>query len=234
MALDQLVSTGSAILFGPTSKAKIAFVQLDVSIREMHSAKSRVTRHPIEDGSTVSDHVVHEPDGLTMEGFITDSPVRFLSGVRAILEGPPDIGAIPEGYSPAAAEVNPGDNGVSRAREAYRAIMRLKASGKPLTVKTGLRTYNNLIIESIDVPRDVDKSGALFFTAVFTQVQIVNSLSVAIPKDILSAAKSATAASKVAEGRKNTQAATAVTKQKTTFLYDFGNWVRNLFKRPPR
>lgn len=47
---------------------------LDASIRESHTATSTVTDHPVERGSNVADHIRPDPDTLTMEAMISNTP----------------------------------------------------------------------------------------------------------------------------------------------------------------
>lgn len=47
---------------------------LDASIHETHTATSTVTDHPVERGSNVADHIRPDPDVLTMEAIISNTP----------------------------------------------------------------------------------------------------------------------------------------------------------------
>lgn len=69
-----------SLLYGKKyAKGKVGSVELDVTIREDHRYSSRVTTYPIEDGSTLSDHIINEPTVLVLEGIVTDTPLGFLS-----------------------------------------------------------------------------------------------------------------------------------------------------------
>lgn len=62
---------------------------LDASIREVHTSSSTVTDHPVETGSNIADHIRPDPDALTMEAVISNSP-HFLpvdhAGAIALVE----------------------------------------------------------------------------------------------------------------------------------------------------
>ncbi|MDX1811580.1 MAG: hypothetical protein R3240_06505, partial [Gammaproteobacteria bacterium] len=75
------------LIFPSFSKAKIGTLALDASLQENHKLSSKVTSFPIENGSIVSDHILNNPITVSIEGFVTDSPVRYLSGVRELLTG---------------------------------------------------------------------------------------------------------------------------------------------------
>jgi len=54
---------------------RVGLLRLDATLQEVHERTSRVTDHPIEGGSTIQDHIVRNPRRLTMEGYITDTPL---------------------------------------------------------------------------------------------------------------------------------------------------------------
>ena len=55
---------------------QIADIWIDVSIRETHNGSAELTRHPVELGADITDHVRLMPDQLTMEGVITNQPIE--------------------------------------------------------------------------------------------------------------------------------------------------------------
>lgn len=69
-----------SVLFGKRyNKGKVGSVELDVTLREDHNYTSRVTTYPIEEGSTLSDHIINEPTRVVLEGIVSDSPLNILS-----------------------------------------------------------------------------------------------------------------------------------------------------------
>jgi hypothetical protein len=56
---------------------QIASIWIDVSIREQHNAQAELTRHPVEDGSDVTDHVRLMPDQIQIEGIVTNQPIEL-------------------------------------------------------------------------------------------------------------------------------------------------------------
>lgn len=68
-----------SLLFGKKyEKGNVGGVELDVTLRETHSYTSRVTNYPIEEGSTLSDHIINEPTIVVLEGTVTDTPLSIL------------------------------------------------------------------------------------------------------------------------------------------------------------
>jgi len=69
-----------SLLFGKRyKKGKVGSVELDVTMREDHRFSSIVTNYPIEEGSSLSDHIINEPPVVTLEGIVTDTPLAILT-----------------------------------------------------------------------------------------------------------------------------------------------------------
>jgi hypothetical protein len=62
-----------------------AAILLDATVRETFSAPSEVTKHPVEGpGPEVSDHVILHPQGLIIEGVITETPFSIRGQVAGV------------------------------------------------------------------------------------------------------------------------------------------------------
>ena len=66
-----------AVLAYTRADSQLAFIEFDATVQEGHSSTVSVTEHALEDGTLVSDHVRTQPDLLTLEVSITNTPVRF-------------------------------------------------------------------------------------------------------------------------------------------------------------
>lgn len=70
---------------------QIAAIWIDVSLREQHNSAAEVTRHPVEDGVDITDHVRLAPDQLQIEGLVSNQPIELpgshMDGVSAALKG---------------------------------------------------------------------------------------------------------------------------------------------------
>lgn len=51
------------------------FITLDVAAKVQHTSTNQVTDHPVEIGSNVSDHIRPDPNVLTIEGVISNTPI---------------------------------------------------------------------------------------------------------------------------------------------------------------
>src|SRR3990167_10153705 len=56
-------------------------IPLDAALATVHTYRNAITGEPIEDGSEIHDHVIAEPEELTIEGLGSDNPSRSFGGV---------------------------------------------------------------------------------------------------------------------------------------------------------
>lgn len=152
--------TVSLLIADPT-RAKIGALELDASLRETHSARNEVTQHPVERGSAVSDHIRPLPDGLVIEGVVSNAPLARPGLVADSAEN------------------------VTRADSAYLQLLELRNSGQLVTVTTKRRTYTNMALTDLTVPGDASIGDALQFTATFVQVTVVDSRTVELSAQTL-------------------------------------------------
>lgn len=132
-------------------------IEWDASESETHSLSSQVTMHPVEQGSDVSDHVIHKPTRLTLKLLQTNHPI----------------------YK------NPYyDLGPDRVGRTFDALDELRLFAVPFEVVTSLRRYENMLIESIEVDRNAKTGQALSVSVSLTQVRLVSNATVPDPRDL--------------------------------------------------
>mgnify|MGYP007033304137 FL=1 len=108
-----------------------------------------VTQHPVQTGANISDHAFVNPIRMTMQIGVSDA-MAYRTGA--------DYG---------------GDGG-TKSVQAYRLLCKLQELRIPMQVVTRLNTYQNMLIESIDVSDDVSTLCALKATVNLVQVLVVN------------------------------------------------------------
>lgn len=154
MALD--------LIFSEKEPGKIGAVTLDATINEQHEYANKVTKFPVEDGSDISDHAKREPERITIEGIITNSPVQFLGGIFSgdrVKEGLEELLKI-AGYDyPAQA------NSPTAAPNSLTLV----------DVVTGLRIYSDMALTRLSIPRGPRTGNALRFSAEFVKIRFVQS-----------------------------------------------------------
>jgi hypothetical protein len=159
MATPQL-----SLLYQPFN-AIIDSLVLDASVKEEHISEVDVTDHPVEQGAAVSDHARPKPEELTIEGVVSNTPLSNLQTSRATTF---------EGVSFTSNAASQSVRGMpGNAESAYAQLRALRDKPILITVVTALRTYDNLIMTSLKVPRDKDTGDVLKFEAKFKQVRIV-------------------------------------------------------------
>lgn len=158
-----LSAANAVILFGRKSATAIdcavtfrgnveevtgARIPLDAALSQSHEMTAEVTEHAVEDGSLISDNIVNKPRRLRIDGVITDAPIRFLSGIRTLLDG-----------------------GDSRSQSAFEALSDLYDQRRPFIVSTRRKIYHSVVFISLVVRDDADTVESLRFTADLKQIR---------------------------------------------------------------
>lgn len=165
-------------------KNSISILELDASLKETHSRESPPTEFPVEDGTTVSDHIIIKPFSLEITGIISDTPIGGLGGLltqlatTAVSSLTPPTGVIAASAGVAVISALAGSK--SPSVSAYGQLLNLQAQAEPFDVITSLRRYPNMWIKSISVPRDSENGKVLMFTVSLTQLILVSPQSVNI------------------------------------------------------
>jgi hypothetical protein len=132
----------------------IGTLKLDTTIDESHNHSNTITDHPIESGFSVSDAIIHNPMSLSITGIISTHSLY------------PD--RMNDGNSP------------YRADSAYSKLVQLSNADALVTVVSTLKTYTNMGIESISVPRNSGIGQALEFSITFKKVRVVDASAIQI------------------------------------------------------
>jgi hypothetical protein len=145
-----------------------AVVELDAVLSETHASEVEVTEHPVERGANVSDHARVKPEQVTLEGLVSNTPVNRGATRRVLTANGVDFASNAETDAPAGA--------AGFAEAAYGKLREIKDARQLVTVATELRTYKNMVMTSLSVPRNARVGDALQFTAVFKEVRLAEVL----------------------------------------------------------
>ncbi len=159
MGLTDLLFRQFLPYIGAPGLDPLVHLVLDCTVNERHSAKARATRHPVEEGADISDHIHHEPDELTLEGVISNTPaidpISLLTNMDPL-----------------------------RADTAYQVLLELVADGTPVRICTSLREYDNMVLESLEIPRSANQTNGVNFTLTARSIRTVSTKTVAAtPKE---------------------------------------------------
>lgn len=144
----------------PGTVARVAtFVDsviFDAIISEQHSGEVQVTENPVERGIDVTDNIRPKPEQLTLDALVSNAPL--------------DPSLLGDANNP------------KRASEAFRVLRELRDAGTLVTVVTGLRTYDSMVIKRLDVNRDKKTGQAL--AAKIQLIQILQADTKLVPKPV--------------------------------------------------
>lgn len=133
---------------------KIDGYPYDMASSEDHEYENEVSDYPVETGSDQTDHIRARPVMVT----ITDA-----------VKSDTPLGPKPEGKPSA---------------EALARLLALHESRRPVQVQTSLRTYENMALQALSIPRDATTGRALWFTATFKQLRLITNERTTVPTSI--------------------------------------------------
>lgn len=178
-------------------KAQIAELVLDASLSEIHKFKNNVTSYPIETGGDITDHIFNEPNDLSIEGFVTNSPTV----------------------------VSTSSISQDRVLTAMETLLRIRSEKTLVRIVTALKTYEDMALVSIQFPRDARRGNALWFTSEWRPVVFARSESIPA-SDLRDINGTKTQAAPLDDkGNANTPEADAAQTEKAGALWQFGEFI---------
>lgn len=208
-----------------TDKGAKELLQVDATLTEGHGFSSKVTSHPVEDGSEISDHVIKSPRVLTITGIISDNPFSVSSASTEGIDGV-EGNVVGNGGktevskrtskigSPLLASLSPSSE-VKLSKTAMEIFESIYEEKLLLTIITGLRTYSNMVMENFSVDRNSRTANSLSFSASFKEVFIAVSEVIDVP---IEATTVESAVQKQNKGRLATSEAERKEKEKGSSL----------------
>jgi hypothetical protein len=189
--------------------AQIGQQHFDAILSEDHSRTTLVTEHSVEQGSAVVDHVRPNPDELTLEAFVTNTPVysddaqllpltldipqpgqdsgllSFLNGgTSAFIDKGLQLLKLQRGYpTQLTANVEQFDGDHDYVQNCFDTLTRLRNTATILSISTPRQFYSNMILVNVRMRRSKDQGGSsgAIFTMDFRQIRIVTSKIVDAP-----------------------------------------------------
>ena len=134
-------------------------ISLDLILTETHSLSAVVTQHPVQDGSTISDHITILPRSGTMRVLVSNFSLSTAEGdARAAWD---------EIYSQGEAAQKTLPN---RAEEAWKKLKDLVKTRELVKVVTSLEVYEDVALTRVETTRDGDTGDALEIDIDYEQV----------------------------------------------------------------
>lgn len=175
-------------------------LEIDATTNEQHDASNTITEHPVEKGVSIADHIRPEPDLLTTQGVISNTPIFLpkdhvdgakqtvveVEGVAPSVRVPlPVVGSLVGNISIAPTpkgHVMGFDPAFDRVAACYEALLEIRNKGILATVITTLRQYENMGMVSLAVTREAASGNSLQFTIQWKQVRFGATENVPVPK----------------------------------------------------
>ncbi len=181
--------------------------QFDQTRSETHTLVSEVVEHPIEQGANIADHVRQHPRELTVEVYISNTPIWPLGG--SYVEGgsvgpqpipprPPNpgsitglgsaeralVGAVSSLFGggstyPTSLHALAFPTPFDRIFEAYNFCLAIWEASSTFSVITSLYTYDDMVFTNVSIPRN--EPGGASFNLQMKQVNTVTTNSVTSP-----------------------------------------------------
>ena len=216
------------IMWEMDGRAQYLDVDALLRVNEKHEAK--LTEHPIETGSVISDHTIMAPMCVEMEGLISDTPLGFsvkgliLAGLASVGSQAMPGGALAQGFMTSfAGAVMPAgtDTPSANAKAVLRAI---HAARVPVGIARGAGVgtgsgpsdvFSDMILEHLEIPEDEKTGEAIRFFAAFKELRTVASETVPIPDSYKPGAQKLERqpTQKIPDGSKPDSAARALAKK---------------------
>lgn len=142
-------------LMAPTTTKVTVQMVFDAVLRTEHLNSRQITSHPVNNQANISDHSYKIPATLTMDVGVSDVMYNF-NPVNIIMS-----------------------DSNSRSVNAFQKLNELADLGEPLTVYTRLKTYKNMVIESVRAREDYKSITEMRATINFQQIQIASGVRIA-------------------------------------------------------
>ncbi len=171
---------------GEEETEALELLKIDATRAEEHSFKAKATQHEVEDGGNISDHVIKGGKTVVIQGVISDDPISITAAAVGSLAGitgsliPGLGGAVATGVvAKLGSELI--SNGSKPSKDALDIFEIIYGGDIPVMITTSIKTYTNMIMESLTIPRNARNANSLEFSASFKEIRIIESKVVEIP-----------------------------------------------------
>lgn len=161
----------------------------DATIEEVHNDEMEITDHPVEQGTTISDHAFNRPSELIVTAGWSDSPnnsgvstqivgavSNFSGAVQAVIGAAELVGAVGSVVS-----VLSGNSGGSPSSAAYAFLLGVQKNRTLFTIYTGKRTYQNMLIKSLATTTDAKTENSAIIRIGCRQILMAQTQTVTVP-----------------------------------------------------
>ena len=120
-----------------------------------HEKSLTITEHPVEEGASITDHSYVNPNRVSLDIGMSDVHYSLVDGQF--------------------------EQGFSRSISAFDTLQQLLENRIPCTIKTKLKTYHNMLLETLVDPDDYTTQHGLRATAFFREIIVVSTSTAILP-----------------------------------------------------
>lgn len=163
-------------------------ITVDATLIEKHIKKVTITKYPVEEGISPTDHAREEPVMVMIEGIFSNTPVSQKEQDDRGIERPSGTFRIGSAQVPVRPEIREGPGSpriASHAQRSLDALLELASSRRAVDVDGPLQKYTNMVLTSLEYTRDAKTGDAVRFSATFEEVRIVKrNDALALPQEV--------------------------------------------------
>ncbi len=182
---------------GVPDGAQLREMWFDATLSEGETISVDWSEHPLESGATVADHAVVRPPDLSLEGFLTRTPLSMNT----------ELDNLDPNYLDAALE----------------ALRGMTADREPILIVTGLRVYQDYRITQLGITRGPEDGQGVRVSLSLKPIQIVEAGSVLLPPLPVKPAKKDAATAESSQGTQSPTDASADVTKKSSLLNKLGD-----------
>lgn len=182
---------------------------LDVAQNITHNLSATLTQNPIESGSKLTDHMDINPTTLSYTGIVSEAPLSLLGAalgnVAGAIPAVAGVGGLAGTIFTGAAATLGGlllNSLDDRGKEGFNTMKQIMVEKTPLTIITGLETYNNMLLTQFTPIQTAQMGNSLRFTCTFQQAIFAFSETVDLPDRIFDDANKNKGGSVLDKGKK--------------------------------
>ena len=163
-------------------------IKVDTTIDEQYEDALEITDHPVQVGAQISDHSFKRPMELRLRcGWSDANSSAAIGAISNFLTGSNSSTSTSGEFTGGSMAASDYVAGV------YSQLLQLQETRDTFSVTTGLRVYDDVLLTSIRVRRDVTTSSALMVEATMRQVILVDTQTATVPPQADQATPQATA-----------------------------------------
>lgn len=148
------------ITINEKTRRNIGGFALDATIQEDYQSDVNITEFPVEFGASINDHRIILPQKYIVTGRVSDTPFK-------------DDGQW----------LNSADE--TRSAAAFSTFRDIQTTGEPIDVQSGLKLYENMVIQSIRCSQDPATARTFDFTAILQEIIITETevVQITVPEE---------------------------------------------------